>query len=253
MGGRWRVGNSIRWKPEIVGIVLLLGGCAHTGSSPTVSVATPIGEVQPTRLIVAVDDDVASGGNESRRQVEAGIEQRLIKGLGEPHAEIAPSSVQDPVRTPNPHTLLIACHVTTFMAGSEALRLAVGFGARRVELAVTTQVVDLRGSGRNELATFQTHSTTGHMPGPGLGLLSAVGSGQVLGMALGAGVLAGTRQTLVNQGTQVSDTIVAQLHAYFLSQGWVVLAPPSPSVLRPASPLSPPRPLQDAQLASVAR
>jgi len=230
----------------LLGVMLLVGGCARTSSSPIVSMASPVPASQPTRLLVVLDDSALAQdpNREVRARIDATLTQHMVAGLRQPNVEVVAWAPDLAVQPSSPRTLLIRCEVTTFKPGNQAWRLTVGFGAGRVELGLATQVIDLRGPTAMPVASFDSRSTTGRMPGPGLGLFSAVGAGQALGMAGGAaGLLAGSQVTLGRQSDRLSTVVVNQLQRYFREEGWVVLAPPDPAVFASTAPLAPPRPL----------
>jgi hypothetical protein len=230
----------------LCGALLLLGGCARTTSSAILSTASPAPALPPTRLLLALDDSALAQDPDhaDRARIDAEMQRRMIDGLRQPEIQVIALPPNTLVVAGSARTLLIRCKVTTFRAGNQALRLTVGFGAGRVELGLATQVIDLRGPMAVPVAHFDSRSTTGRMPGPGLGLFGAVGTGQVLGMAGGAaGLLAGSQVTLTAQDKRLSTLVVAQLHIYFREQGWVALAPPDPAVFPQADSLAAPRPL----------
>jgi hypothetical protein len=223
-----------------LGTILLLAGCAKTSTSPTITMARTSVTTQPTRLILALD---SGPGPATPAPLAEAVEQALAKGLGGPGIQISRLPPGAPPPAYGPATLLIRYRITVVKPGSQALRLTVGFGAGRAEMAMTTQIIDLRGAAPVALARFETKSTTGRMPGPVLGLATASASGQVLGLVGGtAGLLQGTRQTLTAEATQIGDQVAAHLEDYFRDQSWTVLAPPDRSVFSVA-PLPPPRPL----------
>ncbi|MCB8883187.1 DUF4410 domain-containing protein [Acidisoma cellulosilytica] len=227
-------------------LALPLAGCAKTGSSPAIALSEPSSSAQPIQLIVVVTNDLPSPvAGTIPRVVDAVLARELSDRLGSPGVLVSVEQAMPPDRVPVAGALLIHCSVTRLRVGNQALRMTVGFGAGRFNIVTRTSVVDLRRASVADLVSFQSHSTTGSMPGSGLGLAFAAGSGQVIGMVGGgAGLLLDARQTASERARQVADSVSGQLRAYFQTKGWTGLSnpPPANSALSGGAALAPPRP-----------
>ncbi len=100
-----------------------------------------------------------------------------------------------------------------------AARLLIGYGAGKATLDVVTTLMRPDGT---KLLVFKTDSTTGAMPGAGLGIASAAGTTatalRMIGPALGVpGTL---RQGLGQEIRQTAAKIDQRLGSYFIRQGW---------------------------------
>ncbi|MGI4745748.1 MAG: DUF4410 domain-containing protein [Janthinobacterium lividum] len=220
--------------------ILLLSGCASTRNTALVSVAGFNGAVPPDRLVIMVVDATAhsANGNErssdamQRGRIAALLQEQLVQKFGGGRGTVMSASAAAAGPAYSGRTLLLRCRLAKVSDGNQALRLIVGFGAGRATLQLTTDLLELRGKSAVELATFNTRSTTGAMPGPGLGLASGAASGQLLGLAGGsAGLLLGMRETLNREIDQSSTKIASNLKNYFQDQGWVAFNAPVRSAL----------------------
>lgn len=238
-------GCRLRWVA--ITAALSLASCVRTGSSPPVSLAEPSSSAQPAQLIIVVTNDLPKpvpGALPS--VVDAVLARELSDRLASSGIRISVEQSMTTALAPTADALLIHCSVTHLRVGNQVLRMTIGFGAGQFNIITHTSVLDLRGASTNDLVSFQSHSTTGSMPGSGLGLAFAAGSGQVLGMAGGgAGLLLDARQTASQRSRQVADSISGRLRAYFQTKGWATLAasPRSPSALNSGVLLAPPRPI----------
>jgi len=123
--------------------------------------------------------------------------------------------------SPDRYDLTLKCTITTVRSGSEAARLLVGYGAGKALLNVTTTLTATALPARVVLS-FSTRSTTGAMPGAGLGIMSAAGATgtavHMIGPALG---IPGTlRQGLAQEAQKTADRIDQQVGQFFAAQGW---------------------------------
>ena len=228
---------------------LLLSGCASTRNSALVSMARSDGAAPPDRLIIMVVDATAHSSNGSERssaatqrsRIAALLQEQLVQKFGGGRGTVM--SASDAASSPaySGRTILLRCSLTQIAGGNQALRLIVGFGAGRATLRLTTDLLEFRGRSAVELATFDTRSTTGAMPGPGLGLASGAASGQLAGLAGGsAGLLLGMRETLNREIDQSSTKIASNLKNYFQDRGWVAFNAPVRSALGSYAVLPPP-------------
>ncbi len=245
-----RGGAARRNLSPLLAAGLLLAGCASTRSSDLASAKPRAGQV-PTHIVIRVTEAVPATDQpdqehltpEERTAFAKALKAQLDQRMRWPSDGVTIAEAATP-RPPVPDTLVLQCTVTQLQAGSQAWRLTVGFGAGRAKLGVATQLVDLRGLTPVELASFRTSSTTGSMPGPGLGLVGAAASASAVGLAGGsAGVFMGSRQTIDRELVQSSEEIVTQLQTYFTDIGWPGFPPPVRSALASAIDPPPPRPI----------
>lgn len=236
MSGTFEVVTSQSGAMQVLTLgVLLLSGCASTRNSTLVSMAAPEGAAPPDRLIVMVVDATArpANGNErssavkQRGRIAALLQEQLVQKFGGGRGTVMSASDAAAGQVSSGTTLLLRCSLAEVSGGNQALRLIVGFGAGRATVQLTTDLLELHGKSAIELATFNTRSTTGAMPGPGLGLASGAASGQILGLAGGsAGLLLGMRETLDREIDQSSIKIASNLKDYFQDRGWMAFTAP---------------------------
>ncbi|WP_321817279.1 MULTISPECIES: DUF4410 domain-containing protein [unclassified Paraburkholderia] len=118
-----------------------------------------------------------------------------------------------------PGTFLLRCFILRADAGNRVLRLAVGFGAGKGMLRTHTELIDLGDDASLKLASWNTDSSTGALPGPVVGFFGPVIAGPALGIVGGsAGVLPGIWQTQAREVDQTSTEIVDQLHTLIHQQ-----------------------------------
>ena len=221
--GRWL---SIRNVLPLCAAGLIVTGCASTRSHGLSYQAIASNLPAPTEILI----DVAQGGpgntgrglelaDQQRQQIAAGIKAELTRRLKWAPGRIAILSPSDDAAARR-DSLVLRCTITQIKPGSQALRLAVGFGAGRATLGINTQLIDFRGRSPVYLTTFSTRSTTGAMPSPALGLVGAASGGNVIGIAGGtAGLLLGARGTINHEIAQSSVQIAGRIQAYLNKQG----------------------------------
>jgi hypothetical protein len=114
--------------------------------------------------------------------------------------------------------LQLQTRILAVRSGSEALRVIVGYGAGKAVLETTDILSDLRTAPPVVLLSFGARSTTGGMPGPGLGLANAANGTAV---ALGTvGTAHGLTQGLPKEVNETTDDIDQQIGKYFADRSW---------------------------------
>jgi len=225
---------------------LLLAGCASTRSTDLADGPSPVSARAPSHIIVVVSDarlTDAAPENRERRQIAAMLQAQLTRRMKWSQTGVTVAEAID-AAAPIRNTLLLRVTITRVRPGNQALRLAIGFGAGRAMLRMNSQLIDLRGRLPVDLTAFDTRSTTGSMPGPGLGLVGAASTGSIIGIAGGsAGLLLGSRETMNREIRDSSAEIITHLQSYFGEQGWPAFSHSGPSALRADNPLPPPQPL----------
>ncbi len=180
----------------------------------------------PRTVAVVVEDDSqapehASGRERQHadaRQTAAVLTQSLSTLLGTRRLVVAP-----PAR---PADLILGCRLLDVRGGNTALRTLVGFGAGKAVLRVGVALSDTRTVTRPPLLGFEIDSTTGGMPGAGLGLASGIGGGNALALGgTAVGVPGALTQGLAREVEQITARIDEQLGLYFAAQYWPYAVP----------------------------
>jgi hypothetical protein len=213
-------------RPITLVAVLGIAGCAGTKTSGFQISPPALSAVQPNTVLVEVTQTLvvsALDPAEQRRvrEVASALQGGLIEKLKIPGTKIVALPLNGVTPTNIPGTFLLHCSLVEADGGNQALRLAVGFGAGRALLRIHAELLDLGDHSSSKLASWDTSSTTGAFPGPGLGFLGAVQAGSALGMVGGSvGALLGMKQTQSREVDQSSTEIVARLHSVFQERNW---------------------------------
>lgn len=213
--------------PLLVGLPLL-EGCAGTRVSD-VRKAASVRSAAPKTLAIIVTDSspvpkrsgmIARHAKDVKYTIDA-LTGRLNELFAKHRLQVVDSDWQSGDQILQHADLTLTCTITTVRSGSEAARLLVGYGAGKAVLDVTSTLSAASAPAR-PLLSFSTRSTTGAMPGAGLGMVSAAGSAgtalHMLGPALG---IPGTlQQGLAQETGKTAERIDAQIATFFMTQGW---------------------------------
>lgn len=220
---RW-LSYPVHWLT--LSAVLGIAGCAGTKTSDFQMSASALPSSQPDTVLVSVmQTQVVSAFDPDEqtrvRDLAAALQGQLVEKLKRPSTRIVVLPVNGVTPDHAPGTLLLRCSIVEAKGGNEALRLAFGFGAGRATLRVHTDLLDLSEGSPMTVASWDTNSTTGAMPGPALGLAGAVQAGQALAMVGGSvGMLLGMRQTQAREVDQSSTEIALRLQSAFQTRNW---------------------------------
>jgi hypothetical protein len=161
----------------------------------------------PRTITVVVENDAPPPVNEKdqAKQLEdaatvmADLQEGLAKKLADRGLALVPPG--------QPADLTLRCAIEEVRRGSKALRILVGLGAGKAVLRVDVALIASAMGTNSTLLTFETQSTTGSMPGAGIG--PASNGGAVAGKALG--VAGGLRSGLPKEADQTVGKIDDQL------------------------------------------
>lgn len=227
IAGRYRqLHYALDWLPRFACVAVLgIVGCAGTKTSDlqisipdrsTSHYGTVLVSVIPAPIVSALPSD------EQIRILYASsaLQVQLVEKLKSSGATIMVSPAN---AVPNhAHgTLLLRCYILRAIAGNQVLRLAVGFGVGQSVLRTHTELIETGDVTPVKLASWDTNSTTGALPGPVMGFVGSVVAGQALGIVGGSsGLLLGLWQTQAREVDQSSTEIAAQLHKLFQQRDW---------------------------------
>lgn len=200
--------------------LLLLAGCARTHVASEVTASDP-SLLPPHQIALVIDDQSVSPrkADRARRHDTAVATTRvalmndLQKMLSARHLAVVASG--------QPADMTLTCTLTKIRPGSTVARLLIGYGAGKAELQVRTVLAEV-GSRHTPLLSFVTTSTTGAMPGAGIGVASAASAaGTAVHMAGPLLGVPGTlRQGWAQEAQQTTDRIDERLAAYFQARNW---------------------------------
>lgn len=163
----------------------------------TIAVQTDVALAYPPRHETRAAQSASAG------QVENILNSSLKATLLAHHLMVV-----DPAENPD---LLIRCRIVDVRSGKRALRLFVGYGAGKAELAVMSSLELSRSPEGKPLLSFQTKSTTGGMPGS----------------VVGAAIHSFSKDGLDVEAAETVQQINNELGKYFASQGWPYRLPSS--------------------------
>jgi len=199
----------------MVAVAFCATGCAGTRVQNVERTAVDVSG-RPPRTISLVVENVSPPPFKEKdrlRQLEdaqtmiADLQQGLAKKLVVQGLTIVPSG--------QPADLTLSCRIEELRRGHKALRMLVGFGSGAAVLRVNVTLMDWQSGVSSTLMTFDTQSTTGGMPGAGVGPASrAALVGKTLGIAAGA------RSGLPREADETIQTIDHQLKTYFVFRNW---------------------------------
>ena len=194
----------------IIGIALIVAGCAGTKVGPITSQAPdpPLGP--PRTIAVIVENDSPPPRKISRREGQRAAAQTTSAALLQSISKLLASRHISAVRDGQPADLILRCRILDVRGGSKALRVLVGYGAGKAVMRVGISLSEPSIEGGARLLSFETSGTSGAMPGSGL---SAPG-------LIGAGLNALRKDGLPKEVDQTTGDIDEELSRYFAAQNW---------------------------------
>lgn len=204
-----------------------MSGCAGTHVSKE-EMTGANASIAPPRSIVITVTDGSPLPHRSRRVAShvddvKTAERELTLDLG----QMLVARHLTVVEAGQPADLDLHCTITSVRSGSAAARLLVGYGAGKAVLDTAT-TLSAPVALPPELLAFTTHSTTGAMPGAGLGVMSATGAAGTAVHMIGPllGVPGTLKQGLAQEAHQTTERIDDEMAKLFAKMGWPYPRPP---------------------------
>jgi hypothetical protein len=159
---------------------------------------------------------------EAGRQLGAQIAKELvaeIQGMGLPAVE-ATSGI-----SPQVGDIVIRGYLVSIEAGSEAKRLAIGFGAGASELTTTVEGFLVTAQGMRKLGSGTGQSGGSKTPGAAVPAVVAIASGNPVGLIVSSGMKIYGEESgqskLEGRAKATAQEIAARLKIRFQEQGWI--------------------------------
>ena len=206
-----------------IACMVLMAGCAGTKVADVQTRPSAADLPMPRSIALVIEDDSAVSKHDTAEEHAADV-QKAVTDLMAGLTDQLTQRHLTVVSAGQAADLQLRCQIHAVRSGSEALRVAVGYGAGKAVLETTETLSDLRTLPPVTLLSFDARSTTGGMPGPGLGLANAANGAAV---ALGAvGTARTLRQGLPKEINETTEKIDEEIGKYFGEQKWRYGDPP---------------------------
>jgi hypothetical protein len=156
------------------------------------------------------------------RQLGAQIAKELvadIQGMGLPAQEAGAGT------SPQVGDIMIRGYLLSIVQGSEAKRLAIGFGAGASELTTAVEGFQMTAQGPRKLGSGTVESGGSKTPGAALPAAVAIASGNPVGLIVSSGIKiygeASGRSKVEGRAKQTAQEIADQLRIRFQQEGWI--------------------------------
>jgi uncharacterized protein DUF4410 len=200
--------------------VLSLAACAGTKvHGLTRSSAAAVMDA-PHRVCVLIEDESPIPTRPSHRANHVADVEAAKTALTEALGKLLTARGLELVPEGQAADLLLHARLEDVRSGKEILRLTVGYGAGKAVLDTVWSLTELREPGHPQLLSFETRSTSGAMPGAGVGL-AAGAPGDAVTLARSSLTATGTlRQGVPREVNQTSGKVDTELKKYFSSRHW---------------------------------
>ena len=156
------------------------------------------------------------------RQLGAEIAAQLVEqinGMGMP-AELA-----SPGTTPQINDIVIKGYLISFNEGSEAKRIAIGFGSGASDLKVAAEGFQMTAQGLRKIGSGTTDSGGGKAPGADLGVVGLLATHNPAGLIISTGMKVYGEESgsskVEGRAKQTAKEIADVLKKRFQEQGWI--------------------------------
>ena len=204
----WRRGYI---RAVTAGVVLItLAGCgAHVADVSSSVTNSPA----PSEILVNVVPDQEGSASPSD-EVAARIQSAVVDRLTESHVTAEPYVAG----TVHPGAAVIQISVMQANPGNLLGRFLIGFGVGEAKLAVRADLI----VADQPVLTFNASANSGMQPGLVLPGAVALGTGRMIGLAIGGGINVATNihGGLDRPENSTATAIVAQLKNYYATAGW---------------------------------
>jgi len=176
---------------------------------------------QPHRIAIAVIDKTSPPHRAKRRDAHQNDVEIAERELTRDLTQVLESRHLAVVDQNTHADMVLQCAITNVRGGSMIARLLVGYGAGKATLNTVTTLSPMITPAQPVL-TFDTRSTTGAMPGAGLGIMSAAGAAGTAVHMIGPlmGVPGTLKQGLAQEAQQTTDRIDDEMAKLFAERGW---------------------------------
>jgi len=156
------------------------------------------------------------------RQLGAQIAKELvadIQGMGLPAQEAGAGT------SPQVGDIVIRGYLLSIQQGSEAKRLAIGFGTGASELKTAVEGFQMTSQGLRKLGSGTVEAGGSKTPGAALGVVGLVASGNPAGLIVSSGMKIYGEESgsakVEGRAKQTAQEIADQLKIRFQQQGWI--------------------------------
>jgi uncharacterized protein DUF4410 len=156
------------------------------------------------------------------RELGAQIAQELvadIQGMGLPAQEAGAGT------SPQVNDIVIRGYLLSIQQGSEAKRLAIGFGSGASELTTAVEGFQMTPQGLRKLGSGTVESGGSKTPGAAMPAAVAIASGNPVGLIVSSGMKIygeeSGRSKVEGRAKQTAQEIADQLRVRFRQQGWI--------------------------------
>src|SRR6266446_5835852 len=156
------------------------------------------------------------------RQLGAQIAKELvadIQGMGLPAQDAGAGT------SPQVGDIVIRGYLLSIQQGSEAKRLAIGFGSGASELTTAVEGFQMTSQGLRKLGSGTVEAGGSKTPGAALGVVGLVASGNPAGLIVSSGMKIYGEESgsakIQGRAKQTAKEIADQLKIRFQQQGWI--------------------------------
>ena len=162
-------------------------------------------------------EEIATG-----RKLGAEIAAELVKEI---RAMGMPAELGVAGTTPQINDIVIRGYLISFNKGSEAKRIAIGFGSGASDLKVAAEGFQMTAQGLRKLGSGTAESTGGKAPGADLGVLGLIATHNPAGLIISSGVKVYGEEsgssTVEGRAKAIAKEIADVIKKRFQEQGWI--------------------------------
>jgi hypothetical protein len=156
------------------------------------------------------------------RKLGAEIASELVKEI---RAMGMPAEQAVAGTTPQINDIVIRGYLISYNKGSEAKRIAIGFGSGASDLKVAAEGFQMTAQGLRKLGSGTTESAGGKAPGADLGVLGLIATHNPAGLIISSGVKVYGEETgsskVEGRAKAIAKEIGDVLKKRFQEQGWI--------------------------------
>jgi hypothetical protein len=211
------VSGERRRSLRLLTMATLLVALAGCGAHVTDLSSSAAGSAVPSEILVAVVSD-EPGPQGPADMVADKIQSAIVDRLTQAHI------TAEPYVAGTTHAGAAVLRVTVVQAdpGNLAERFIIGFGVGKAKLAVRADLIVADRPAGSSILAFNASADSGVKPGLVLPGAVALGTGRLIGLAIGGGVdvAANIRGGLDRPEKSAATAVVKQLKTYYATAGW---------------------------------